>query len=216
MPTECGQLANATTAARVFLRVRSSATQTVAPTTNCGCERAATDFNDNAAGDGSAATIETEQMILTGAARLGKDAELRTTTSGEPVANFDAAFNYGRKDNDGNRPTQWVRCTLWGRQAESLTQYLVKGQQVSVVLRDVHIEEYEGRNGWGANLVGTVSDIELVGGRPEGYGSGQQAQRQGARTGASQQQAPRNASAPQPQRQQPAPDYDSFDDDIPF
>ena len=157
-------------------------------------------------------------MILTGTARLGKDCEVRATQAGETVVNFSAAFNYGRKDNDGNRPTQWVRCTLWGKQGEALQQYLVKGQQVTVVLRDVHIEEFEGQNGWMASLVGTVSDIELVGGRPEGSsGGGQQGQRQGARTGA-QQQAPRNASAPQQQRQQQqsAQDYDSFDDDIPF
>ena len=45
-------------------------------------------------------------MILTGLARIGKDAELRYTASNEPVANLSLAFNYGRKGDDGKRPTQ--------------------------------------------------------------------------------------------------------------
>ena len=39
-------------------------------------------------------------MILTGLARIGKDAELRYTASNEPVANISLAFNYGRKGED--------------------------------------------------------------------------------------------------------------------
>lgn len=159
-------------------------------------------------------------MILTGTARLGRDAEMRATQGGDSVANFNVAFNYGRKDNNGNRPTQWVRCTLWGKQAEALTPYLLKGQQVTVVLRDVHLEEFDGQNGRITSLCGTVSDIELVGGRPEGGSNQQQAPRQ-----QQQQQRPqgqgssvpgRTGQQPQQRQQQQAADFDSFDDDIPF
>lgn len=154
-------------------------------------------------------------MILTGTARLGRDAELRNTPGGDAVANFNVAFNYGRKDGSGNRPTQWVRVTLWGKQAEALTPYLLKGQQVTVVLRDVHLEEFDGNNGKVTTLVGTVSDIELVGGRPQNDNSQPQQQRQAAPQGQQRPQQTTSGSRPQ-QAPQPQPDFDSFDDDIPF
>ena len=59
-------------------------------------------------------------MQMIGLARLGRDAELRTTQSGEKVASLSLAFNWGMKGQDGNRPTQWVDGSLWGKRAEVL------------------------------------------------------------------------------------------------
>lgn len=144
-------------------------------------------------------------MQLIGLARLGRDAELRTTQSGEKVASFSLAFNFGRRGEDGNRPTQWVDASLWGQRAESLIDYLVRGQQVVVTLDDPHIEEFEGRNGKGVKLVGKVSQLELAGGRPEG----QQAP--------AQRQAPAPAARPaQAPASRPAAGSSIDDDDIPF
>ena len=47
-------------------------------------------------------------MKAFGLARLGRDAEIRTTSNGEQVATLALAFSYGRKGSDGKRPTQWV------------------------------------------------------------------------------------------------------------
>jgi single-strand DNA-binding protein len=104
-------------------------------------------------------------MILTGIARLGKDAIVRVTTNGKAVASLSLAYNYGLKDGQGNRPTQWVDATLWGVQAERLQDYLLKGTLLDVTCRDVHIETYEGRNGTGHKLVGTIADLEFVPGQ---------------------------------------------------
>lgn len=101
-------------------------------------------------------------MKLIGIARIGKDAELRYTPSGKAVANISLAYNYGQKGQDGNRPTQWVEATLWDKQAERLATYLLKGAVFNVICRDVHIETYEGKNGTGSKLVGTIADIEFV------------------------------------------------------
>ena len=101
-------------------------------------------------------------MILTGLARIGKDAELRYTASNEPVANLSLAFNYGRKGDDGKRPTQWIEASMWGKRAESLAPHLLKGKQVDVVLEEPHIETFEGRNGTGYKLVGRVLSIEFA------------------------------------------------------
>ena len=76
---------------------------------------------------------------LFGFARLGRDAELRHTADGKPVANMALAFTYGQKDASGNRPTQWVEASLWGQRAESLIDYLLKGSGFAVTLDDIHV-----------------------------------------------------------------------------
>ena len=135
-----------------------------------------------------------------GLARLGRDAEIRTTGQGESVATLALAFSYGRKGSDGKRPTQWVDGALWGKRAEALAPYLLKGGLVSVLLEDVHIETYQGKNGEASKLVGRVVDVELAGG--------------GERT-ASPAPAPRAAPAPRP-----APSagsgFEDMTDDVPF
>lgn len=138
-------------------------------------------------------------MILTALARLGRDAEIRYTPSGEAVCNLALAVNYGRKGDDGNRPTQWLDASMWGKRAESLAPHLTKGKLVYVVLDEPHIETYQGKNGPGSKLVGRVSNIEFAGGT----------ERQDAQQ-----------SRPQQQRPAPAPSSSSgfgdFDNDVPF
>ena len=101
-------------------------------------------------------------MKLLGLATLGRDAEVRFTPQGDPVAGFSVAYNYGRKDTGGNMPTQWVECSLWGKRAESLAPYLLKGKQFYLELSDVHVETYEGRNGSGVKLVGRVAEVQFT------------------------------------------------------
>lgn len=146
-------------------------------------------------------------MQIIGVARLGKDCELRHIQSGDAVTNLSLAYNYGKKDQQGNRPSQWIEGVLWGKRAEALLPYLLKGQQLLVTLDDVHTEEYEGRNGKGFKLVGTVTNIEFVGSKPDNAAA-QPAQQRPAAAPA-QQQRP---AAPAPQRG----NFDNMDDDIPF
>jgi single-strand DNA-binding protein len=166
-------------------------------------------------------------MILTGYARLGRDAELRYTPSGDAVANLSLAFNYGRKGDDGNRPTQWVDATLWGSRAEALIDYLKKGTGLSVVLEDPHVEMYDRQGGGqGAALRARVLSLEFAGssgGQQQG-GEHQQRQAGGQQRGAQQQRTQRNEYAEQtgrgnrvPQQRVPAGGgFDEMDDDIPF
>lgn len=102
---------------------------------------------------------------IVGVFRLGRDAEVRHIPSGEAVCNLSLAFNYGKKQSDGKRPSQWIDASLWGKRAASLAQYLTKGSMVYAVISDPHIEEYEGKNGRGHKLAGTVSEIEFAGGK---------------------------------------------------
>ena len=137
-----------------------------------------------------------------GLARLGRDAELRTTSQGESVATLALAFSYGRKGSDGNRPTQWVDAALWGKRAEALAPYLVKGGLVSVSLEDVHIETYQGKNGEGHKLVARVVDVELASPKQAGAAPAQQRR---------QDPAPRPAPA-----RSAGSGFDDMTDDVPF
>lgn len=123
---------------------------------------------------------------LIGVARLGRDAVLRYTQDGAPVADLSLAFTYGRKDpNTNKRPTQWVKGSLWGQRAESLTPHLVRGSRFYVTLDDVHVQTYSKQDGTqGSALEGRVLTIEFVDSPNQ------------------QQQSPQNASPPQQQPQQ--------------
>src|SRR5688572_19737421 len=65
---------------------------------------------------------------------LGQDPELRKTADGTSVTNLSIATNevYADKNGDRQQRTEWHRCVVFGRQAESCAEYLSKGRQVHV------------------------------------------------------------------------------------
>lgn len=144
---------------------------------------------------------------LFGLVRIGRDAELRYTSDGTPVLGVALAFNYGKKGQDGRKPTQWVEASIWRQRAEALAPYLLKGTSVSVTVDDIHIETFQRSDGGqGVKLVGVVSSIEFA-------GSPQQAQQQ-TQAAPPQQPPPRRPAAP---AAAPAGNLADMDDDsIPF
>ena len=72
------------------------------------------------------------KAILVG--NLGRDAEMRFTAGGTPVATVSLATTEKWKDRDGQmkEDTQWHRIVIWGKTAESLHEYLTKGKQIYV------------------------------------------------------------------------------------
>ena len=72
------------------------------------------------------------KVILVG--NLGRDAELRYTPGGAAVATISMATTEVWNDKAGQRQekTEWHRVVLWGKSAESLTEYLTKGKQIYV------------------------------------------------------------------------------------
>ena len=67
--------------------------------------------------------------------RVGKGgAELRYTPTGAVVASFSLASNENCKDANGQKQERvtWHRCTLWGKAAEALSEYITQGKMVFV------------------------------------------------------------------------------------
>ena len=134
-------------------------------------------------------------MILSGLARVGRDAELRQASS-TSVCNVALAFTVGYGDR---KTTTWVEVAIWGKQAEGLHKHLVKGAAIVAHLKDIKLEECTKRDGTsGAKLTATLVDMEFA----------------GSKTDAALAQQPRQAP---PARQAPPPqNFEDFEDDIPF
>jgi single-strand DNA-binding protein len=104
------------------------------------------------------------KVILVG--NLGRDPELRYTPQGTPVCSFTMATNERRKDKTGEMQDQttWFRVTLWGRQAETASQYLTKGRPVYIEGR-LRVEEWTDRDGKPRHtLEVNATDMQFIGG----------------------------------------------------
>ena len=79
---------------------------------------------------------------------LGKDPELRYTSSGVAVATFSLATNESWKDQDGNvqDKTQWHNIVAWKKLAEICGEYLKKGSKVYLEGR-LQYRTYDDKNG---------------------------------------------------------------------
>ena len=99
-------------------------------------------------------------ITITGS--LGRDLEIRHMPNGDPVGAFSVADSQGR-----DKPTIWWNCQLFGKRAESLAQYLTKGQQVTVV-GSISEREWTDKDGNKRKQMDIrVNDLALQGGRRE-------------------------------------------------
>ena len=140
------------------------------------------------------------KIILVG--NLGRDPELRYTPQGTPVCSFSLATNERRKDRntgENNDITTWFRVTLWGRQAETASQYLTRGRPVYIEGR-LRVEEWTDRDGKPRHTLEVhATDMQFIGG-----GRSDDAVAPPARA----------AAAASTEAMPPAPDLS--DDDVPF
>ena len=75
-----------------------------------------------------------QQITIVG--NLGRDVEMRYTTSGSAVADFSVAVTErwtDKQTNEQKESTVWFRVSAWNKLAETCNQYLTKGRQVMVV-----------------------------------------------------------------------------------
>jgi single-strand DNA-binding protein len=91
---------------------------------------------------------------------ISKDAEIRYTTTGDPVANFSVADNQGK-----DKEAVFWNAGLYGKRAESLSKFLTKGQAVTIT-GSISTNKYTDKNGIeriGYNV--RVQDVALQGGK---------------------------------------------------
>lgn len=98
--------------------------------------------------------------VITVAGTLGKDAEIKRLANGDAICNFSVADSQGR-----DKPTIWWNCSMYGKRAESLSQYLTKGQAVTVSGTVSEREWTDKEGGKRKSMDVRVSDVALQGGR---------------------------------------------------
>jgi single-strand DNA-binding protein len=112
------------------------------------------------------------KVILVG--NLGRDAEVRYTPGGAAVATLSLATTEVYKDKEGQRQeqTEWHRVVLWGKTAETLSEYLRKGKQIYVEgrLQTRSWDDKEGKKRYTTEIRG--DRVVLLGGAPGRGGPG--------------------------------------------
>lgn len=144
------------------------------------------------------------KIILVG--NLGRDPELRYTPQGTPVCSFSLATNERRKDKTGEMQDQttWFKVTLWGRQAETASQYLTKGRPIYIEGR-LRVEEWTDRDGKPRHTLEVhATEMQFIGGGQGGSGG----------SGGTRMEEPHGD---RPAASEPATGHaDAADDDVPF
>ena len=91
--------------------------------------------------------------------RLCKDAELKYTQGGTALCNFSIANNrkFGEKEN-----VSYFDCTLWGKGAEGLSPYLLKGKKIAVEGR-LEQQRWDDKDGGKRSKVSiTVDQVQFL------------------------------------------------------
>ncbi|MFB3386330.1 single-stranded DNA-binding protein [Flavobacterium sp. LAR06] len=79
---------------------------------------------------------------------VGNDPEIKTLESGKKFAQLTIATNDYYKNEKGEKieQTDWHRVTAWGKVAELIEKYVVKGKEVAIDGKLTH-RSYDDKNG---------------------------------------------------------------------
>jgi single-strand DNA-binding protein len=159
------------------------------------------------------------KVILVG--NVGQDPETRYMPSGGAVTNLSIATSDSWKDkNTGEQQerTEWHRVVFYQRLAEIVAEYVKKGSKIYVEgsLR-TNSWEKDGIKRYTTEII--ANEMQMLDGRGEGRGAGEGDASRGSYQGGGGQgnSAPRSSGGnSRSSTPQPAPEVNSFDDDIPF
>lgn len=97
--------------------------------------------------------------VWTYSGRVGADAELKKTQSGESVLSFRVCNKVGFGDRAID---QWVDNSYWGKRAEAIASYIKKGDLITVS-GELKLAEFTKRDGTpGSKLAVRVNDLDLA------------------------------------------------------
>jgi single-strand DNA-binding protein len=96
-------------------------------------------------------------------ARLTRDPELRDA-AGTPVCNLRVAYNTRKKiDGEWQEVGNFINVTVFGKQAESVAQYLSKGREAAFTGRlEIRQYEHEGQKRESAEII--ADSVTFIGG----------------------------------------------------
>ncbi|MGB9617961.1 MAG: single-stranded DNA-binding protein [Desulfomonilaceae bacterium] len=142
---------------------------------------------------------------------LGRDPEVRYTSSGRAVATFTLATSQRWKDQDGTEQerTEWHRIVAWGKLGEICSEYLSKGKQIFLEGR-IQSREWEDQDGNKRTTYEIVAnDIIMVGSAGAQQARSEEIPRKPA-------QPPQGKATPPSSRGDDRYPPPPSDDDIPF
>ena len=133
--------------------------------------------------------------ILTATGNLGRNAETRFTSDQTPITNFSFALSsgYGK-----NQKTTWLECSIFGARGETLAPMLSKGTQIAIS-GEFSVSEYNDKDG---NLKSVpslrVNEVTLLGKKSDAATQ------------------PLEVAQVKDLPKSNVPDFDDFEDQIPF
>lgn len=79
---------------------------------------------------------------------VGQDPEIKNLEGGKKVANLTIATNevYYKENGEKVEQTEWHRVTAWGKPAEIIEKYVIKGKEVAIEGKLTH-RSYDDKNG---------------------------------------------------------------------
>ncbi len=154
------------------------------------------------------------KVILMG--NLTRDPQLRYLPNNTPVCEFGLAVNRRWRDRDGNQREEvcYVDLSAFGRQAETINQYMSKGRPILIEGR-LKFDSWTGQDGQRrSRLSVVVENFQFVGPRGEGGSGGGYGDAGGYRSAA----PPAAGGPPAASEAPPMPDDAGppSDSDIPF
>lgn len=94
---------------------------------------------------------------------LGKDPEIRSTTSGQSVATFSLATGekFKNKSGEWEERTEWHNIVLWGKLAEIAGEYLAKGKTVYIEgrIQTRKWQDKDGKDRYTTEIVGDTMQM---------------------------------------------------------
>ena len=94
---------------------------------------------------------------------VGNDPEIKTFDGGKKLAKLNVATNESYKNDKGEKveDTQWHNLIAWGKTADIIEKYVVKGKEIGIEGKLTH-RSYEDKNGEKRYVTEVVIDELLM------------------------------------------------------
>ena len=94
---------------------------------------------------------------------VGQEPEIKNLEGGKKLANISIATNevYYRENGDKVEQTQWHRVTAWGKTADIIEKFVVKGKEIGIEGKLTH-RSYDDKDGNKRNITEVVDNVLVL------------------------------------------------------